>query len=748
MLLTTRQLKLQATIAAFLISYWASTIFVRRPPSGYNSIWDGWIYTIAELSPIVPVLLRARRSSRLRSGWLAIAAGIALYTSGDLVWTYYVQNLHPVPDPSLSDVLYLSAYAAFIVGVTVLTQGAFGRVHRSVRIDGAISGLAMASFAGLLWFTSLLHTSGNSLQIIVNMAYPLGDLVLLVLLVAGLAPNGYRPNWPTAILMLGVTWFVVGDVVYLNQVAAGTYTSGTPLDATWMTGLFFYGFAASVDDRRRSAARRTPGASVFRIAVAPAASGLLSIGVIAAAVELKRSPVVELLALGALGLVIVRMWIESAANHHDARTDELTHLANRRCFLERVDAELMTSQPHQVGVILIDLDDFKEINDSMGHVVGDELLRVVGERFEHRLAARGTLARIGGDEFACAVRVVDERGLEAIARDLALTLSDPFVLDGIAVRVVASIGVAVSSDENATAGELLRGADVAMYEAKRTQSGVSIYRATDDTNSREQMIFIASLREAIESRALSLQYQPTVNMQTGKACGVEALVRWQHPTLGLLAPLQFLPVAERAGLMQKLTRVVLHQAVAEAARLDSMGHRLQMSVNISRHDLMEDDFPTYLDRVLEWHSYPLERLTLEITESALGSEPERAGARVEELRAMGVQISIDDFGTGFSSLSQLLKLSVDEIKIDKSFIIGICDDMRAQAIVRSAIEMARALDVSVVAEGIESEAIFQALQCIGSDIGQGYFIARPLDPQPLEEFLSRINFNRELVAQP
>ena len=363
-----------------------------------------------------------------------MAAGIALYTMGDLVWTYHDQNLHPIPDPAPSDALYLAAYAAFILGVTVLTQGAFGRVHASVRLDGAISGLALASLAGLIWFTPLLDASGKPLQVIVNMAYPVSDLVLIVLLVAGLAPVRYRPNWSSALLITGATWFVIGDVIYLNQSSAGTYVSGTPLDATWITGMFFFGLAASACDRRRSRAVRVPARSVLRMNVVPAASGIVSIGVITASVDLHRSPVVIFLALAALGLVIVRMWAESAANYEDARTDDLTRLANRRSFLERVQSKLFEEGDNPAGVILIDLDDFKKINDTLGHGAGDELLCVIGKRLEGRLGNRGTLARLGGDEFACAARVANEQDLVAIARELSETLSEPFVLDGVSVR--------------------------------------------------------------------------------------------------------------------------------------------------------------------------------------------------------------------------------------------------------------------------------------------------------------------------
>ena len=282
----------------------------------------------------------------------------------------------------------------------------------------------------------------------------------------------------------------------------------------------------------------------------------------------------------------------------------------------------------------------------------------------------------------------------------------------------------------------MRRADVAMYEAKREQSGVAVYRADIDPNSRERLVLLDELRDAIEHRELSLHYQPTLDLRTGKIRGVEALARWHHPTLGLLYPDTFIPMAERYGLMPQLTRAVLDLAVAEAVRLDATGQCLTMSVNISRHDLVDEHLADYVDEVLERYGFPSERLTLEVTESALGGDPDRAERCVRALRARGLHMSIDDFGVGYSSMSQLLGLAIDELKIDKSFVLSLASDPRAQAIVRSAIEVARALGLTVVAEGIECEEVLHSLQGIGADVGQGYVIAYPLTSPQLDEYLA------------
>jgi diguanylate cyclase (GGDEF)-like protein len=736
---------LQVVIALVIVAYGVSTLVVHRPPSGYNTFWDGWVQNIASALPVIPLLLRARRSPRLRSAWLTMAAGVVLYTLADLVYIYHDQNLRPIPSPAPSDAFFLSCNVAFIIAFAILSQSSFGRVHASVRLDGAIAGLAIAAVAGVVWFGPVLLVSGRPFQAAVDLAYPVCDLVLIVLLVAGLAPHRFRPNWTTSLLMTGIAFSVVGSVIFLNRAADGTYVAGTLLGTTWLMSFFFIGLTATVQDRRRTGGARAPVSSPAGIVVVPVVFGVASLAVLATSIYRHDSSVVMILAISALALVICRMAItlrevrQSMTNYQDARTDYLTGLPNRRAFLERLESRL-SSDPDAAGgtgVLLVDLDGFKEVNDALGHTAGDVLLCVVAKRFEHQLGHRGVLARLGGDEYACYCPGTNEDDLVAIAHELAQTLADPCVLDGTSVRVGASIGVALSWPDAKTNGELLRCADVAMYDAKRTHAGVSAYRPEADPHSRERLALIDALRDAISSRALIMHYQPTLDMRTGSIRGLEALVRWPHPSLGLLYPDTFIPLAEQNGLMPQLTSAVLEMAVGQAVRLDRAGHRLAMSVNISRYDLVDEDLARYVDSVLAVHGFPADRLTLEVTESALGGDPKRAERCVRQLRSLGVRVSIDDFGVGYSSMSQLLALAIDELKIDKSFTLALTSDPRAQAIVRSTIELARALSLTLVAEGIETEEALRTLQGLGAEVGQGYLIARPLPCEQLDEFLAQ-----------
>ena len=737
----------QILATVLVIAYVGSLLIMSRPPSGYNSLWDGWIGNIAGMVPLAPIVLRLRRTTRLRGAWTSLAAGVVLYNLANLVYLLHDQNMRPIPSPAPSDVPYLLAYGAFVVGVVLMTQHRYGRGLESVRLDGAVAGLSIAAVAALFWFNQVLVISGRPLQVVVGMAYPLLDLVLLVVLVSGLAPSRYRPDVSTSLMMLGFVCFVVGDVIYLNQQVSGTYRPGTLLDCSWVVALWLIGLAASAPEERRSRHRSATVGDTMSLSAVPVVFASLSVLTLAIAVVEHSSKAASFFAIGALCVVVLRMALTlrevrlvEHANFMVARTDELTGLANRRSFIESTGELLAALEgDQQLGMILIDLDGFKEINDSLGHGCGDDLLRVVGKRFARRTGPRALISRIGGDEFACAFVFEKFDQLADFGNDIVAALADPIALDGVVVRVSASVGIAVYPEHGLNQVELMRSADVAMYEAKRNHSTICLYHSDFDFNSRDRLAMIGDLRTALEKDQLVLHFQFTQDFRTGAIHGVEALVRWNHPTRGLVYPDEFIPMAERVGLIIPLTRVVLRKALAELTRLDDSGHRLTMSVNISHFDLLDDKLPTYIAHLLEEFHVDPQRLTLEVTESSLGENPLRARASIEQLRRHGVRISIDDFGVGYSSMSQLLELPIDELKIDKTFVFALENDIRARAVISSTIELGRALNVTVVAEGIETFSNHQLLRTLGADIAQGYYIARPKTSEEIDEYLAVVS---------
>ena len=702
---------------------------------------NGVLYIVAGTLPIAPMIFASRRSPAVAMAWRCMAVGVALNTVADIVYALRANRLEHASTIATSDWFYLASCLAFILGVVLLTQTRKGTVRASVRLDGVIAGLAVASLVSFFWFEPLMAVGGDALKAMVDMAYPMFDLLMLVLIVAALAPQRYRPSRSTAFLMAGVFWFVIGDVIHVSQQANQSFSASTGADLTFVVGIWLMGLAASAPSERRRSIELLNGVSSLSFAAVPVVSGVASVLVVSACWKWHRPPEVAALALTALVLVLSRMWLTLRAEgrlvnstYEDARTDALTGLPNRRFLIERVEAMLSSEGSGTAGVILIDLDGFKEVNDALGHGAGDILLGMVGARFVERLGPRGTLARLGGDEFAAICDGPEERLVE-IAGDLLATTTEPCLLEGLRIRLGASVGIAVGYGVDCSAFELLRSADVAMYDAKKNKLGISVYRAASDTNSRESLSLLNDLREAVENESISLHFQPTIDVRSGRVRGVEALARWTHPVHGVVHPDEFIPMAEHAGLISQLTASVLVQAVAEAARLDRAGHHLGVSVNISRLDLLDEALPDLISETLERYLFPARRLTIEITESSLDEDPIRAARCVERIRAKGVHISIDDFGVGYSSLSQLLGIPVDELKVDRSFMSGLDRDPRAQAIVRSAVQLGRALGLSVVAEGIEEIRVLEMLRGFGVDIGQGSLISGPLPPDQLEKFL-------------
>jgi diguanylate cyclase (GGDEF)-like protein len=648
----------------------------------------------------------------------------------------------PFSTSTTRDAVLVLSYFAVAVAVAVVMQQSFGPRAISVRLDGLIAGLALAALASTYWFRQYIEVSGRPLVSELNIFNPILVIVLLVLLFAGLMPSHFRPNRPTLWLIIGLISIGLGDFVELNQVATISHFVDSLVTLSRPIGMCCLALAAwpRVDRRGESRERLV---SPWGLNLIPVIFGVLSIAILANAVHRTTSRATTFMALGSLVLVIFRMVMTQSevrqlgrSHFVDARTDHVTGLSNRRDFLEDGESKLASLRPdEQLAIVLVDLDGFKEVNDSLGHAQGDELLKIIGRRFAKKIGNRGPMARIGGDEFACTLVIEAESDSIAIATELAKALANPVSVDGTKVRVSASIGVAIWPQHGTTHVELLRSADVAMYEAKRSRDAVRVYSDGIDDNTRERLTLINDLRTAIDRRSLTLHFQPTRHVLTGSVHGVEALVRWQHPTLGLLQPDDFIPLAERTGLISPLTRTVLDLAIHELARLHRNGHALQMSVNISRWDLMDPQLPDSISRMLEWFHLPADRLVLEVTESSLTQDPALAKRSLERLRSLGIKISIDDFGVGYSSISQLLELSVDELKIDKSFVLALDTDSRAISLIRSMIEMARALGLTVVAEGIESSRSFDSLSNVGADVIQGNFVAYPLTSAELDVFL-------------
>jgi diguanylate cyclase (GGDEF)-like protein len=440
------------------------------------------------------------------------------------------------------------------------------------------------------------------------------------------------------------------------------------------------------------------------------------------------------------GLTVVDRLRESDRR---AVTDDLTGLGNRRHLVDRLRAaiESAANQEGELALLLIDLDGFKELNDTLGHHAGDEVLRQIGPRLKHILRADDTLARLGGDEFAVVLAPGDEATASAAGLRLRAALERPFEVGGIRVHIDASVGIALFPDHAPDALGLLQRADVAMYEAKRMRTGHEVYLQARDRHSRQRLRLVGELHGALETGQLVLHYQPKIDLRTGAVSGLEALVRWQHPERGLLGPGHFLPLVEQSGLTRALTSFVIDRALEELGQLRSGGLELDVAVNLGPADLLDLGLPSEVERLLQLRRCAPEHLHLEVSEDVVMADVDRTVDVLRGLRAIGVRTALDDFGAGHAALGQLKQLDVDTLKIDCAFVVRLAQDERDAAIVQSLVDLGRRLGLRVVAEGVETREAWDLLARWGCDEAQGHLLARPMPAGELVHWL------REL-AQP
>jgi diguanylate cyclase (GGDEF)-like protein len=417
--------------------------------------------------------------------------------------------------------------------------------------------------------------------------------------------------------------------------------------------------------------------------------------------------------------------------------DALTGLPNRTLLHDRLQQAILNAHRSSgsVSLLLMDMDRFKEINDTFGHHHGDLLLQQFGSRLHGALRQSDTIARLGGDEFAVLLPETEQQGAIEVAEKILRTLSPTFTVQGYDRGVGASIGISSYPQHGTDASTLLQRADVAMYHAKRTDSGFAVYTTEHDDYSPDRLALISALRQAIDQDQLYLHYQPKMNLKTQRVDGVEALVRWQHPERGMILPAEFIPLAEHTGLIRPLTRWVLSRALYQSREWRTAGLDLSVAVNLSARSLHDPDLVATVVELLDTWDVPADRLEIELTESSLMADPVRGAEILARLHDMGVRIAIDDFGTGYSSLAYLRRLPVDEIKIDRSFVQNMAANDDDAFIIRSVSDLGHSLGLEVVAEGVEDQRSLQLLAVMGCELAQGYHLSCALAPHELESWL-------------
>jgi diguanylate cyclase (GGDEF)-like protein len=714
-----------------VVGYSVTTLPGVRQHPGFDVVIDGWVQNGILFTATLVVALRAALVRTGRWAWAGIALGLGCYALGSTLYFSVVQYDETLPYPSIADAAWLASYVFLYAGLFGLARPRIQISQRTLWLDAMVGTLGITAAAAIYLQFVLHHTTGSRAAVLTTMAYPVCDLVLLVVIIGTCSLQSWRPDRVWVFLGIGFVLFTGADTLYVIRVANETFAAGTMMDPPWAIAALLWA-AAALRAPRPARPTRPYGWSML---VVPSAFMLFALGLLVVGTrhELPISSVVLASLTVLAGLVragITFPDVQSLAHSREqARTDELTGLGNRRRFHELAEARLAALKDgERLAVLLLDLDRFKEVNDALGHSVGDRLLVQVGERLAAQLRACDVLVRLGGDEFAVLVQDAGAAEALVLAGRCRFALQGEFAVEGLAVYVDVSIGIALCPDVAADVEGLLQRADIAMYQAKSDRVGAVVFEACDaDLTAR--LTGVEELRHAIDEDQLVLHYQPKVALATGELTGVEALVRWQHPERGLLTPDVFLPQAERYGFMRPLTTWVLRTALDRVQDWRTGGGPPNVAVNVSASNLLDTDLPDQIADMLAVRGLTGDALTVEITEDLLMVDTRRASHVLHSLRLLGVGVSIDDYGTGYSSLARLRDLPVTELKLDRSFIANIEHDPRTAEIVRSTVQLTHSLGLLLVAEGVETSAALELLREMGCDTGQGYHLGRPV-PAP------------------
>jgi diguanylate cyclase (GGDEF)-like protein len=699
---------------------WLVAIGIGVAPAVTDATWARTFMIAAFFSlAVLRTVVAAYRMPSGRGLPLTMAVGLALFGTGCMVLA-----LNPTLGfPSAAEAVFGAAYLCFTGFLILDTSGRGVWTPRAALETGVIAGgiLSGALFAVVIPFSALAADLGVSL--LIALIYPVADIVLVTILLTQVITGRKRPDRRSALLVVGLVTLAAVDISLPLGVGSAGYAFTTLEDVVWAVALAMLAEGAS----RASSAPRSGTAKGIGPSVAVAAS-LCALVVLAAgsgptSTWLIRTPAVLTMLLS-LGLLISSLRDARLANEAQrlSRTDDLTGLGNRRAVMEK----LADADERPVALMLIDLNGFKAVNDTFGHPEGDRLLTQVGRRLVGVLPDSDLVARLGGDEFAIVFESSDLAAVTRSAEAVVAAMATPLPIADLGLTVSLAIGLAASSPERVDGTELMRRADVAMYSAKSDVNGFRWYDAHNDDFSRERLHLIEDLREAIAGGQLRAFYQPQVRVSDGTLESVEALVRWQHPKRGMMVPAEFLPMARAAGLMLPLSLEMIRITMAQAAAWAEAGHPLRFSLNVDPPELLSGAWVPALIAEMDRYRLDPALVIVELTEELLVSDPTRAAERIHELARHGIDVSIDDYGTGYSGLTWLQTLPVTELKLARPFVSLILSDGRTRQIVESTVKLANRLGLRVVAEGVEDEATAAEVTRMGADLIQGYLVARPL----------------------
>ncbi len=726
-------------VVALGVTYALSTLL----PFGEDerpAFLDTWFYSIVLVCTMLLALARPMFVRRHRPAWLCIGLAVTSWSLGDIYWSaaFSETPTEEIPVPSLADVFYIGMYPLAYAGFILLARAAVTRLPASVWLDGVVTSLAAgAVFCASVLADVLSAASGDAFgETMTNLSYPIGDLVLIVITVAALAMVRWRSDPIWWLLGLGAGFFAIADTAYLFGINNESYMDGGWIDGLWMLGLTFMALAGSLNRRRPAAEVRG-----FMALLVPILFSLSALVVLIVGTFVDMHPVTIILASGCLVAAGVRTALtfeqtrELVRTQIKAQTDEISGLGNRRVLdvqLPHLMRTLTSGSP--LVLTIISVDHVSEINGVLGYTAGDTILHTVGSRLRQHLPEDVISARLGGVEIAI-LRVISRADWAAVDRDtraLLKTLAEPIPINGVPVEVELSAGVAIAPEHAHSPDGLIKCAQDALRTAKTNRSEVEFYDP-----SLADLGLLPDLLQAVRRDELVTWYQPKMEPQTGRALALEGILRWHHPTRGIIEADVIHQLGSRVGLSRHLSRSLLESAVYRCSVWRRQGVDLGVAVDLTAADVLDARLPYDLAKIINKHGVPPSTVTLEIAEDVLHINPRLTANALSQFRHFGMRLALDHYGRSASSLNRLRAMPIDELKLDPAFVRPILNSPQDAAVVRLTIELAASLGVATVIDGVDTAALFHAVSGLGCAAVQGPAICSPMAGDALSEWLNQ-----------
>jgi diguanylate cyclase len=708
-------------------------------PTDSKPDWvDTWFYGAVIMAVTLAGLIRPLVVKRDRLPWLLLSLATISWAVGDQYWSIMFSNADTVPVPSPADAGYLGLYPLAYVGLILLARSVLHRVPASVLLDGLVTSLAVGALFSAFTVKQIISgVDGSSAAVITNLSYPVGDLILIVVAVATLAMVRWRADPVWWLLVAGFGLFAIADTAYL--LGSNTwYVDGSWVDGTWMVGIALVPLAGSL--RRRPAPAAIGGLAALLVPILFSLAALVVL-VVSAFVDLHPITVILaaacLLAAGGRTALTFEQTRALARSRTEAMTDELTTVGNRRVLDDRLPAlaaGAATGRPLLVSIVSIR--HLSEINETLGYEYGDGLLGALGSRLREQVGERAVPARLGGAEIAL-LQPFDGHlaRAEQSVRDLLAAVATPVRVSGVEVEIELSAGLAASPMHATDSRDLLRCAGDALRRAKATESEVEVYDAAQDIGRDFGPRLLPELIGALESNRIVAWYQPKVDLASGAAVELEAQLRWVHPEHGVLDAAALRPLAARAGLTRRLTRVLLSEAVRRCAWWQSAGIQLGVSLDLTTADVLDSRLPYELARLVSEAGVPPAAIQLELAEDLLLVDPGRTRRALNQFRTLGVRLALDHYGRSAPSLTRLRTMPVQELKLDRSFVASVLQSAPDEAVVRSTVSLAQSLGIRTVADGVDTNDLLGRVRSYGVRAVQGAAVGDPMSPTVLADWL-------------